>query len=194
METLTSVITALHPGDWLAAIDLKDAYFHVPIHQYQWKYLRFAIQGKVYQYRVLPFGLTTSPRVFTKILAPVMGFIREMSIQVHPFLDDILIVAESLALLHRHVQTVMLVLMDAGYLINVKKSHLVPSQDLVFLGAWFQPALNLVSLPLQRQRIQFSLCQSSGWVCTYRQEYGYNCWVSWPQRFTWCLWPVFIQD
>ena len=40
-ETLQQVIVAVQPGDWLATIDLKDAYLHVPIRQSHWKFLRF---------------------------------------------------------------------------------------------------------------------------------------------------------
>ena len=42
METLQSVILAVQPGDWLASIDLKDAYFHIPIHPTHYKYHRFS--------------------------------------------------------------------------------------------------------------------------------------------------------
>ena len=76
METLVSVLKGLKPGDWLLAVDLKDAYFHIPIHEESCKYLRFSIRGTCYQYKVLPFGLSTSPRVFTKFLAPIMGILR----------------------------------------------------------------------------------------------------------------------
>ena len=71
-------------------MDLKDAYFHFSIHQDHWKYLWFAIQGTCYQYKVLPFGLTTSPQVFTKMLAPVMAFLHLQGVKVFPYLDDIL--------------------------------------------------------------------------------------------------------
>ena len=41
METVASVMKALNVGDWMASLDLKDAYFHIPIHPSHWKYLRF---------------------------------------------------------------------------------------------------------------------------------------------------------
>ena len=147
METLQSVIIAIQPGEWLASIDLKDAYFHIPIHPSHYKFLRFSIDGKCYQYKVLPFGLTTSPRVFTKVLAPVMGFLRLKGIHLFPYLDDILVVADSPQQLHMDLQTTLHVLMQAGYIINVKKSSLTPSQDSIFLGARFLTSLNQVCLP-----------------------------------------------
>ena len=42
-----------------------------------------------------PFRLTTWPRVFTKVLSQVMGFLRWKDVQVYPFLDNILVVAGS---------------------------------------------------------------------------------------------------
>ena len=41
MNTTKDVADLLRPGDWAASIDLKDAYFHVPIHSDSRKYLRF---------------------------------------------------------------------------------------------------------------------------------------------------------
>ena len=49
METLNSVIQGLRGGDWLASIDLKDAYFHVPIHKGSRQFLRFCINSQCYQ-------------------------------------------------------------------------------------------------------------------------------------------------
>ena len=59
--------------DWLAKVDLKDAYFATPIHKSNHKYLRFVYQGKHYQFQCLPFGLSSAPLVFTKTLKPVLG-------------------------------------------------------------------------------------------------------------------------
>ncbi|KAL0147994.1 hypothetical protein M9458_056721, partial [Cirrhinus mrigala] len=47
-------------ADWFAAIDLKDAYFHVLILPRHRPFLRFAFEGRAYQYKVLPFGLALS--------------------------------------------------------------------------------------------------------------------------------------
>ncbi len=43
--------------DWFAAIDLKNAYFHVSILPRHRPFLLFAFEGRAYQYKVLPFGL-----------------------------------------------------------------------------------------------------------------------------------------
>jgi hypothetical protein len=130
----TDVLSQLHQGDWLASLDLKDAYFHVPIFVKHMHYLRFEFLGRVFQFRVLPFGLATAPRVFTKILAPIIGLLHQMGIFVYPYLDDCLIVGKSLDQLNQSVQLCLAVLDSAGVLINRKKSHLQPVQRIQFLG------------------------------------------------------------
>ena len=171
METLASVIAAVDPGVWLAAIDLKDAYFHVPIHPESQKYLRFCIAGQAYQYQVLPFGLSTSPRTFTKVLAPVIAHIRMLGVQIFPYLDDILMVAADPQVLSSQVRQAIQVLESAGYVINLAKSSLSPSQDMVYIGAHFQTARDLVCLPMDRaQKIsQLVKTYTIGQVFTARQ-------------------------
>ena len=53
METPKTVLDSLLPKDWFVAIDLKDAYFQIPMHQNSKKFLRFVWQGQTYQFRVL---------------------------------------------------------------------------------------------------------------------------------------------
>ena len=67
METPRSILRALQQGQWLTSLDLKDAYFHIGIHPADRRYLRFCHNGTSWQFTVLPFGLSTSPRVFGSI-------------------------------------------------------------------------------------------------------------------------------
>ena len=48
-----------------------------------------------YQFRSLPFGLSTAPREFIKTLAPVVQLLRTQGIRVHAYLDDWIIWADS---------------------------------------------------------------------------------------------------
>ena len=50
METLTSILSDLHPAMWMVSLDLKDAYLHVPIRPSHRKFLSFAWKD---QYGVL---------------------------------------------------------------------------------------------------------------------------------------------
>lgn len=72
MEGFHILKDVLQRGDWMSSVDLKDAYFSVPVAQPHQKLLRFEWKGKIYEYQCLPFGLSSAPRVFTKLLKPIL--------------------------------------------------------------------------------------------------------------------------
>jgi hypothetical protein len=92
METLSTVLQSLTVGWWAASIDLKDAYLHVPIHKDHRRFLQFVYKETVYQFRCLPFGLSTAPRVFTRITKVIAAFLRQKQVHLFMYLDDWLIV------------------------------------------------------------------------------------------------------
>ena len=61
METIQSVLLFVRQGDWMASIDLKEAYLQVPVHPDSRRFLRFVAQGNVYQFSACCFGLSTAP-------------------------------------------------------------------------------------------------------------------------------------
>ena len=66
METLEFAVTLIRPNCYLASIDLKDAYFTIPIAQEHRKFLRFQWRDKLCKFTCLCFGLTSAPRIFTR--------------------------------------------------------------------------------------------------------------------------------
>ena len=71
MESLRSVTDMMTLNCYMASIDIKDAYYIVPIALENRKYLKFAWRDTLYQYTCLPNGLSSAPRIFTKIMKPV---------------------------------------------------------------------------------------------------------------------------
>ena len=71
METPETIRLSLQKGEWVTSLDFSDAYFHVPISQRSRKYLRFHLNGRTYQFTALPFGLSTAPLEFTKVVKEV---------------------------------------------------------------------------------------------------------------------------
>ena len=46
METVTSVLGSIQRGDWMFLLDLKDAYFQIPIHPDSHPYIWFVLEGR----------------------------------------------------------------------------------------------------------------------------------------------------
>ena len=70
MENLKIAITLMSPNCYMTSIDLKDAYYYVSIDTTHRKYLRFIWKNQLFQFTCLPNGLSSAPRIFTKLLKP----------------------------------------------------------------------------------------------------------------------------
>jgi hypothetical protein len=93
------------------------------------------------------FGLSTTPLVFTRIFQAVVAHLHSQSIFIHSYLDDSLLKNMSQFLLKDHTHFVIGLLLKLGFLIAWKKSELVPSQDIIFLGEHYRTDLGLVFPP-----------------------------------------------
>ena len=98
MKSIRSVKGMIQKDDWLTKLDLKDAYLTVPVLPCHQKYLRFCWQDQMWQFVVLPFGLNNAPFIFTKLMKPVVATVRKLGIQVILYLDNMLIMANSLSM------------------------------------------------------------------------------------------------
>ncbi|XP_071123792.1 uncharacterized protein [Mytilus edulis] len=150
METNRSIRASILPGMWTTSLDLSDAYFHIPISQTYRKYLRFVWNNKVFQFKALPFGLSTAPLAFTKIMQAAIAHLHSLSIQIHSYLDDSLL--KEFCPIKLRVQTDLVIncFLSLGFLISWKKSEIIPSQDFVFLGEHFLTSVGLVLPPEEK--------------------------------------------
>ncbi|XP_073237618.1 uncharacterized protein [Porites lutea] len=71
IDNILTALKLMRPKCFMASVDLKDAYYSVPIASEDRKFLKFEWKGAYYQYTCLPNGLACAPRLFTKILKPI---------------------------------------------------------------------------------------------------------------------------
>ena len=147
MLTCTQVLSSVAEGEWFTLVDLKDAYFHVPIHPLHRRFLRFAFGGQEYEFRVLPFGLSLSPRVFTRVVAAVLAPLHAQGIRVLPYLDDWLIQATSRQQAVEDTARVVSHVQSLGFRLNWEKSVLTPSQQITFVGISLDSVSMVATLP-----------------------------------------------
>ena len=147
MLSLKDVKLMLPKNAWMISIDLQDAYFHVPIANDFQKYLAFQVGSVVYKFICLPFGLNICPRIFTKILKPLIKFCRLKGIQVANYLDDFILWSDSEAKCKADSDWFLRFLQELGWKINFPKSHLIPTQRLQWLGLDWNLVTHQVSLP-----------------------------------------------
>ena len=102
-------------------LDLKDAYFTIPIHTAHQPYLRFIVGQEHYQFTCLPFGLSRAPWVFTKVMKPIVIFLCARGVQMIVYIDDILLMADTAAQAKSHLEAWTFLLTGLGFIINVQK-------------------------------------------------------------------------
>ena len=66
----------MRPRCYMASVDLRDAYYSVPIAKEHQRYLIFVWQGNPYQFTCLAQGLFSAARLFTKLMKPVFLFLK----------------------------------------------------------------------------------------------------------------------
>ena len=116
MQTFTSALTLITKDCYMASIDWKDAYYSVPVLPEYQKYLRFQWKGQLFQYTCLPNGLSSAPRIFTKITKPIFSVLRRKGHLNSSYTDDSLVIGDTLTECRENVMdTVELALKVAPY-------------------------------------------------------------------------------
>jgi hypothetical protein len=135
-------------GEYSISYDLTSGYYHVALHPDSRRFVGFKWEGTYYQYNCLPFGLSTAPWIFAKVIRELVMFWRAKGINILPYLDDFLIFImgyDAGCLLTKIVEEDM---SCAGLAINQSKSDGTPKYDQVHLGFDVDLAAGLLKVPL----------------------------------------------
>jgi hypothetical protein len=159
METAASIQKSLRPDMFVTSIDLKDAYYHLPVHVSYRKYLRVALLGQVYQFRAMPMGLNVSARIFTKVVLEVLKIARVRGIHLNAFLDDWLQKNMDRLLLREQTLWLVRLCTSLGWIVNFPKSQLDATQVMTYVGSLYLLRLGLVTVPEPRlEKMEALIC------------------------------------
>ena len=143
METPRSVLAATRPGQWMTSVDLTDAYFHIPIHKDSRHLLRFSHMGQIWQFKAIPFGLSTSPSVFTRVMRPITAFAHRHAVRLHCYLDDWFSNPDSETEVKVQIYWLIRLATLLGLKINLIKLNIIPTQQMIYLGILINTKLGL---------------------------------------------------
>ena len=147
MDSLSDIINLIQPGDYFTSIDISDAYYCIAMHILSMPYLTFIFLNVYYQFTCLPQGLTSAPRIFTKIIRIILTFLRRQDIRIAAWIDDILLVASSFSLGQEQTHKSLQTFKELGFLPNLEKSQLVPAQRIYHLGLIWDSVEFSISIP-----------------------------------------------
>lgn len=133
MATLKSILNLIEKDCFLASLDLKDAYYSVPVVRGHQKYLRFLWRGQLYQFPCLPNQLSCCPRKFTKLMKLPMTALHRLGHISSNYIDDLILQGRTYTdCVHNVIDTVSQ-LDPLGFVIHPDKSVFIPTQVLVVL-------------------------------------------------------------
>ena len=139
----------------MAKVDIKDAYYSVPILPEHQKYLKFYFRGKLYQFTCLPDG----PRKFTKLLKPPLSYLRLQKVTVAGFIDDLITLGRSFTECERNIKLIVTLLDSLGFVVHPNKSIFVPARSIEYLGFVIDSQLMTISLTQKKKASIKQLCQ-----------------------------------
>ena len=134
MDTLQTAISMIRPFSYFASVDIKDAYYCLPIDETDQKYLKFMWKGVLYKYTCLPNGLGSAPRIFTKVMKVVFSELRAQGYESVSYIDDCWLQGKDFTSCQENVFKTVQLLQSLGFIIHPTKSTLMPSQSITFLG------------------------------------------------------------
>ena len=134
VDHLAALIVAAGRGSFLVKADIKEAYRMVPVHPEDQYLLGVQWQGTVFIDRMLPFGLRSTPKIFTAITDAIQWMLRRQGVSrgLH-YLDDFIFVAQSQPSAELQKRSLLSLFDSLG--VPVEPSKLEgPSPCLTFLG------------------------------------------------------------
>ena len=144
--------------------DLKSSYHHISIYAPHQTYLGFSwvVNGetKYFVFTVLPFGLSTSPYIFTKAVRPLVKYWRFKGIPIVVFIDDGIGVGKNKEQASLFSVFVKDTLNKSGFVFNVEKSVWEPDVTAEWLGLFVNTQECFICLPKRRMVSLFNSIDS----------------------------------
>ena len=146
MDSIITCINLMKKNCYMASIDLRDAYYSVPIREQDRKYLKFQWNGQLYVYTCLPMGLACAPRKFVKLLKPVFAALHSEGFISSGYLDDIFLQGDNYQICVENITRTVELFRKLGFFIHFIKSITTPCMRMEHLGFDLDSQNMLVSL------------------------------------------------
>jgi hypothetical protein len=147
MEALGTILRGIGRNWFMVTWDLSAGYHQILMSEQGSRFLGIKWGNRWFRFKVLPFGMSTSPWVFTKIMREVIRHWRSQGIFVWAYLDDFILAAptKDLVLLWRH--QIEQDMSRLGLVREPLKGQWEPMQRVQILGLIVDTVKGIVEVP-----------------------------------------------
>ena len=103
LPVIDDILALLGQAKFFTSLDLKSGYWQVLMNETDKEKTAFACHRGLFEFNVMPFGLTTAPAVFQELMSRVLEGLDKFTVA---YLDDILIYSNTLDEHLAHIQNV----------------------------------------------------------------------------------------
>ena len=132
MDNIQSATRMMRKDCFMASVDLKHAYYSVPVAENFRKFLKFEWKGQLYRYTCLPNGLACCPRMFTKLLKPVYASLRASGHLSVSFIGDSYLQGSSLEECQDNIDHTVKLFKSLGFVVHPVTSVLTSQKRVKF--------------------------------------------------------------
>ena len=94
MPRIDELINELSKHRFFSKYDLKNAYHQIPLHPNDKKLTAFEANGKLLQFKRIPFGLTNAVGAFQRTVAQIIK--EDGLVGIYPYLDDVTVAGNTI--------------------------------------------------------------------------------------------------
>lgn len=131
LPRIDDLLDALGGSQYFSSLDLAAGYWQIPIHESDREKTAFITPSGLYQFKVMPFGLSNAPATFQRIMDALLSGIKWQRCLV--YMDDVIVFARTF---EEHLESLQLVfdkLREAGLHLKASKCKFA-RPSLPFLG------------------------------------------------------------
>ena len=138
---------------YMAYIDVHSVFYHIPINADYQRYLKCQWQGRTYKFVALVMGLTSSHRIYTKVMKLVFSTLRNKGYLSSSYIDDSYLQGQNYTECVSNIRDTLSMMLKLGFTIHPEKSLFIPTQTLEFLGFILNSINMTVSLATEKAQI-----------------------------------------
>lgn len=132
LPLIDTIITKLRDARYITSIDLKQAFFQIPLEESSREKTAFAVRGKgLFEFVTMPFGLVSAPQTMCRLMDLVIG--PSLEPNCFYYLDDLIICTPTFEKHLEVLEQVFEKLRDANLTVNLGKCCFCRS-SLKYLG------------------------------------------------------------